>query len=132
MVEVDRNIFEFHLPQWAGDPVKGYEPLLRQQGLRRIRPPTGTYHRLTQQMVYFYLQKIRVWCPYLGKFFNAVLTPPFPHSHYYVNLHHALGILVPAVARSHLGFWDFHWGGAEGPSPLLTHNLQASREEGSP
>lgn len=27
-------MFEFHLSQWARDPVKGYEPLLRQQGLR--------------------------------------------------------------------------------------------------
>lgn len=34
VVEGDRNMFEFHLPQWARDPVKGYEPLLRQQGLR--------------------------------------------------------------------------------------------------
>ena len=38
LAEVDGGIFEFCLPQWARDPMKGCESPLQQQGLKMMRP----------------------------------------------------------------------------------------------
>lgn len=132
-MEGDRNMFEFHLPQWARDPVKGCEPLLRQQGLRLCKTSYQYISQAYSADGIFLPAKNKGPVPISWKILQccsrsslSLFTLLCEFTSCFRNL------VVPAVARSHLGFWDFHWGGVEGLRPLLTHSLQASREEGSP